>query len=77
MTDEADQQDVDRAIERQETDLQSPHANQIDVGIQAVAIEDVDGISRLACFPAVVDKEFHKKWFIAPESAFVDLEEMR
>ena len=77
MTDEADQQDADHAIERRESHLESPHANQIDVGIQSIPVEDVDGVPRMVCFPTVIDKEFHKKWFLAPESAFVELEEMR
>ena len=77
MTDEADQADVDRAIKSRENDIESPDANQIEGRIQAVPVEDVDGISRLVCFPTVIDKEFHKKWLIAPESAFVELEEMR
>ena len=77
-SDEADQADVEQALENLTKDFETPHANQCQIDFEHRLVEPEDAPDELAIFPREECAGLLTEWIVATgEESFVDLTEMR
>ena len=78
MTDEADQADVEQALESLVEDMETPHANQCKIDCEHTLVDTDNAPAELAIYPRDASGGLLTEWISATgDESFVKLEEMR